>query len=45
MAPEIVRGGESHTTAIDVWAVGVVAFYLLTYQRYPFPGTTKESVN
>ena len=44
MAPEIIRGGEQHTSAVDIWAVGVVAFYLLTYQQYPFPGISKESV-
>ena len=40
MAPEIVRG-EEHTAAVDIWAVGVLAFYLLTYKNYPFPGSTK----
>ena len=46
MAPEIVRGnGEQHTSAIDIWAVGVFAFYLLTFGEYPFSGSTKEVVN
>ena len=45
MAPELIIGGELHTSAIDIWAVGVLAFYLLTYGAYPFPGTTKEIIN
>ena len=45
MAPEIVRGEEAHTSAVDIWPVGVLTFYLLTFQKYPFPGISKESVN
>lgn len=45
MAPEIIKGEEEQTSAVDIWAVGVFAFYLLTFGQYPFPGTSKEVVN
>ena len=44
MAPELVSG-QTHDRAVDVWAVGVLAYYLLSYGRFPFPGITKEVVN
>ena len=46
MAPELINGaGEVHTPAIDIWAVGVLAFYLITYGLFPFPGIAKEAVS
>ena len=45
MAPELIKNQEPHDTAIDIWAVGVTAFYLLAYGQYPFPGLTKEVVD
>ena len=44
MSPELVKG-EEHSMAVDIWAVGVFAFYLQSYGQYPFPGITKEVVN
>ena len=41
MAPELVTNEGPHDTAVDIWALGVTVFYLLTYGLYPFPGTTK----
>ena len=44
MAPELVKK-EEYDSKIDIWAVGVLAFYLWTYGSYPFPGISKEVVN
>ena len=41
MSPEMVRGNEEHTSAIDIWSLGVLAFYLVSGGHYPFPGITK----
>ena len=45
MAPELITNSEPHDTAVDIWAVGVTAYYLLTFGNYPFPGTTREIVD
>ena len=42
MAPECVRG-ESYSSAVDVWAVGAVAFQCLTGYP-PFLGDTTEEI-
>ena len=45
MAPELIKNEGPHGTAVDIWAVGVTAFYLLTYGQFPFPGITKAVVD
>ena len=44
MAPEVVRRDSRHTSAIDIWAVAVLAYYLCSKGKYPFPGINKEVV-
>jgi serine/threonine protein kinase len=34
MAPEIVEGG-SHSVPVDIWSLGVLMYYVMTFQ-YPF---------
>jgi serine/threonine-protein kinase len=43
MAPEAVRGDSSLSTAVDVWALGVILYELLTGVR-PFDGTDRNTV-
>ena len=47
MAPEMVRnpGHIEHDMKVDTWAVGVVAFFILSAGQYPFQGRTKEQVD
>ena len=45
MAPELVNSKEPHDTAVDIWALGITAYYILTYGEYPFSGITREIVN
>ena len=45
MAPELITNSKPHDTAVDIWAVGVTAYYLLTCGEYPFPGINKEVVD
>ena len=47
MAPEMVRnpGHIEHDVKVDTWAVGVVAFYILSAGQYPFQGNNKEEVD
>ena len=42
-APELLNGNKP-TPKTDIWAVGVLAYYLLTYGKYPFPGITENMV-
>lgn len=42
MAPELLRGGPA-TIASDVYAVGVLLFYLVT-RRYPYEGHTVDDI-
>lgn len=43
MAPETVRGESTLTTAIDVWAIGVIFYELLTGDR-PFRGADRMAL-
>ena len=47
MAPEMVRnpGHIEHDVKVDTWAVGVVAFFILSAGQYPFQGKTKDEVD
>ena len=42
MAPELING-QNYDTKIDVWAVGVIVFLMLT-GKYAFTGLTKKEV-
>ena len=42
MAPELVKG-QTYDTKVDIWAVGVLAFLMLT-GIYPFDGMNKNEV-
>lgn len=42
LAPEVVNG-EGHDTAVDLWALGVVAFEL-HFASHPFAGATRADV-
>ena len=47
MPPELIRTGQvvMPSEKIDIWALGVIAFYLLSYGKFPFPGITKPVVD
>ena len=47
MAPELIQnpGQQVHGKEIDIWALGVIAYFLLSQGQYPFPGKTKEEIN
>jgi calcium-dependent protein kinase len=42
MAPEIIRG-HVYTEKVDIWAIGVISYMLLS-GRNPYPGKTKQEV-
>ena len=47
MAPELLVSDSKkypRGPAVDVWAVGVLTFYILSSGAYPFPGISKEVV-
>lgn len=46
MAPEMVKKGKKeYNEKVDVWAIGVTAFYLLSNGKYPFYGKNKAEVD
>ena len=45
MAPELITNEGPHGIAVDIWALGVTAFYLLTCGQFPFPGLTRIVVD
>ena len=47
MPPELITTEQVKTPdeKIDIWALGVIAFYLLSYGKFPFPGITKPAVD
>ena len=42
-APEIIQR-EPVTDKVDIWAAGVIAFYLFSGGNYPFDGETQEEL-
>jgi len=42
MAPEIVRG-DQYTSAVDIWALGVIGFIMLS-GRPPFKARTQQQI-
>ena len=49
MAPELIRANEAseenqYDEKIDVWALGVIAYYLCREGKFPFPGKKKKVV-
>ena len=44
MAPELVSTGKPRTIAVDIWALGVVTYYMCSFGKFPFPGINKEVV-
>ena len=47
MPPELIRTGQVviPDEKIDISGLGVIAFYLLSYGKFPFPGITKPIVD
>ena len=43
MAPEIIKG-EKYDKAVDVWALGVMTYAMLS-SIFPFDGSTRGSMN
>ena len=41
IAPEVLEGKSGHSYEVDIWSLGVLAFYLVSGGHYPFPGITK----
>ena len=42
MAPEIIMG-KNYDTKVDVWALGVITYQMLT-SNMPFTGNTREQI-
>ena len=43
MAPEVVEG-QAYGQTVDIWSLGVIAYYLLTGGNFPFDARTPELV-
>ena len=43
IAPEMLSGGEGYNDSVDIWAIGVILFMLLT-GSYPYDGSSKENI-
>lgn len=44
LAPELIKK-DKHDEKVDIWSTGVIAFFLLNFGEYPFPGETIEEVD
>lgn len=44
MAPEILKKEEYYARPIDIWAMGVL-LYVLMSNKFPFKGGTDEELN
>ena len=49
MAPELIKAKEEnkfeYDEKIDVWAIGVITYYLMSEGKFPFPGKKKAVVD
>ena len=49
MAPELLEHSESdgqlhYNEKVDIWAIGVITYYLVREGKFPFPGKKKAIV-
>ena len=42
MAPELYTAGAIHDEKVDIWAVGIIAFQLLSGNQLPFRPTEEQ---
>lgn len=45
MAPELIDKKVKYDVKVDIWSIGVMAFFLLTNGKYPFSGKKKADVD